>query len=180
MTHDLTILAAPARAARWGIAAWRWRHRSARAYWDGADLAPLAPLAPLVPDLGKAVGVVRMAMRGGTNQWPEPGTQPRCPCCGGRRCAGCESPPRDAAHDTGHQPEHELAGAPPSLAPALALMDPVTRARELVRQLGQRLWWPWGDVTDQRMRLRLRAHAIAARHGRRTTLGSTRREVALP
>lgn len=49
------------------------------------------------------------------------------------------------ARDRGHQPRHDLDGTPPCIAATLALLSPVQRARELVRQLGQAAWRPPGQ-----------------------------------
>ena len=67
---------------------------------------------------------------------------------------------------------HRLADTPPSIRAAMVWMTPAERARELVRQCGQAGWWPWADVTDRRTRIRLRAWAIARRHGLPQLLGT--------
>src|SRR5690606_25229191 len=73
--------------ARWRLATWQ----AARAAWiNGADL--LTTLPPARADLR------------------EP-----CPLCGGRHCAGCETPARVTSTAYGHQPRHDFSEVPPSL-----------------------------------------------------------------
>jgi hypothetical protein len=80
----------------------------------------------------------------------------------------------------GHVPRHGLDEVPPSIADAIAAMTPGERARELVRQCGQAGWWPWADCLDRRTRIRLRAWAIARRHGREPLLGTFQLRGELP
>jgi hypothetical protein len=80
----------------------------------------------------------------------------------------------------GYQARHGFAEVPPSLVAPLQLMDPVQRARELVRQLGQSGWWPYADQLDARVRIRARAWAIAHRHGIRPLLGTFQLQGVLP
>jgi hypothetical protein len=108
-----------------------------------------------------------------------------CPVCPSRHCAGCAEPARHMAAPHSHQGAHRLADTPPSIAPVLALMDPASRARELVRQLGQADWWPWldlpaGDKVSRHVRLRLRGWAIAQRHGLPNLLGTFQLQGVLP
>lgn len=93
-----------------------------------------------------------------------------CPVCQGRHCAGCTMPARHMATWTRHTPRHTLADAPPSIMPGLVLMTPTQRARDLVRQLGQKHWHPYGRL-PRRLQIRLRAATIARRHGLQPLLG---------
>lgn len=104
---------------------------------------------------------------------------PACPVCQGRHCAGCEAPARITALPHRHVARHDLAGTPPSIMPALALMTPVERAHELVRQLGQAAWTPYAGL-PARLRVRMQAATIARRHGLPLLLGTFERRSVLP
>ncbi|MGV2383646.1 MAG UNVERIFIED_CONTAM: hypothetical protein LOD86_00040 [Thermobifida fusca] len=74
--------------ARWRLATWQ----AERAAWrDGADLLT-ATLPPARADLR------------------EP-----CPLCGGRHCAGCETPARVTSTAYEYTPRHDFAEVPPSV-----------------------------------------------------------------
>jgi hypothetical protein len=103
-----------------------------------------------------------------------------CPVCGGRHCAGCEAPARITANPHRHIARHDLAGTPPSILTTLALMTPTERARELTRQLGNRLYSPWRGLADRRTRVRLSAATIARRHGIPLWLGMAGPKGVLP
>lgn len=77
--------------------------------------------------------------------------------------------------DQEYQPRHGLdpdegAEIPPSMVPALELMTPLERARELVRQLHQARWHPWVKL-PRLERIRYVAATVAARNGVPLLLG---------
>lgn len=77
--------------------------------------------------------------------------------------------------DRDYQPRHGLdpddgAEIPPSMVPALELMTPLERARELVRQLNQARWHPWIKL-PRLERIRFVAATVAARNGVPLLLG---------
>lgn len=83
-----------------------------------------------------------------------------------------------------YQPRHALhpddgAEIPPSMVPALELMTPLERARELVRQLNQAHWHPWRHL-PRLDAVRFVAATVAARNGVPLLLGSFQRTAALP
>jgi hypothetical protein len=104
-----------------------------------------------------------------------------CAPGGAHRAAGPRACDLIAATPAGYQPRHGFDEIPPSLVCPLTLMTPAERARELVRQLpGAELWWPWAGQTDRPTRVRLRAWAIAHRHGIRPLLGTFQLQGVLP
>lgn len=145
---------------RWRMGRWSWRPRAAvvyvagyvRARWDAAQWDTSAGWAP-----GELAAVDTVELF--------PGALHRAD---GQATGG------------DYAPQHGFDEVPPSIAVPLGLMTPGERARELVRQLGQRDWWPWADVADHRVRLRVRAQAIARRHGRLPLLGTFRLVGILP
>lgn len=89
------------------------------------------------------------------------------------------------ADDTSdYVPRHALhpddgAEIPPSLVPALELMTPLERARELVRQLNQAHWHPWRHL-PRLDAVRFVAATVAARNGVPLLLGTFQRTAVLP
>lgn len=77
--------------------------------------------------------------------------------------------------DREYRPRHGLdpddgAEIPPSMVPALELMTPLERARELVRQLHQARWHPWRHLPRLEA-VRYVAATVAARNGVPLLLG---------
>lgn len=147
------------RSIQWVAAGWRWRRTTRAAWRAGADLVSgsglLAALAgPVAPELAM-------------------------PGAGAHRALGELAFEEIAEADDDYQPRHGLDDTPPSIRPALELMTPTERAKELVRQLGQATWHPWRGL-PRMQRIRFVAATVARRHGVPLLLGTFRREVALP
>lgn len=89
-------------------------------------------------------------------------------------------PDDEHALSAGYEPRHGWAEVPPSIRQPLELMDPVARARELVRQIGQAAYSPYRRISDKRTRIWLMRHSIAARHGLPVLLGTMHPAGRLP
>lgn len=126
--------------ARWRLAEWQ----AARAAWiNGADL--LTTLPPARADLR------------------EP-----CPLCGGRHCAGCETPARVTSTAYGHQPRHDFSEVPPSLVWLAERVHVTFRGALISANLTGRHVWRPADSTAFRLWAKRRL-------GRELQLGTFRR-----
>lgn len=98
-------------------------------------------------------------------------------CCAARHCAGCDefAPLAPNLH---YRPAHSVERTAPELRPALLLMTPTERAKELVRQLRDHKYSPYNQIADWKTRIVLQRHTIARRHG--LLLGPLPRRVRLP
>lgn len=80
-----------------------------------------------------------------------------------------------ASQASAYRPRRDLAEVPPSILAGIEALDPIGRARELVRQLGQRAYSPVRSgalrCRDHRLAIEMQAATIARRHGRASWLG---------
>ena len=103
---------------------------------------------------------------------------------GGAHRALAELAFEQTGDDRDYIPRHALdpddgAEIPPSMVPALELMTPLERARELVRQLNQARWHPWRHL-PRLDAVRYVAATVAARNGVPLLLGTFQRTAVLP